>query len=676
MQTNICGKIKNTKLPTTHPLLPLYEAIVNSIDAIEDAGEINGRIDIQVIRNVLKQKDERVIDEIDGFEISDNGIGFNGKNYTSFDTSDSTLKESRGGKGVGRFIWLVAFEKVHINSIFRAEHETKLIQFSFVPYGDGIENKTVTVVDNSSLKTTVKLVGFKEKYRTTCPKKLQTIAVHIIEHCLEYFIHSRCPQIYLHDDQEDICLNEVFEHEMFVKSNTSTFKVRNTEFIAVHVRLNTKYIEEHTVNYLANDRVVKTERLSKKIPNLSKRLFVDAQEFIYAAYIESKFLNEAVNIERTDFNIATDKDLLECITWNDIEDAVIKCCESFLEPYTKTIVAEKQKRIEEFVSNKAPMYRPLMKYMDDMLTRISPDISDSELEIKFFQRYQTLQLETKKEGQVLFEDTSATISPDDYESAFFEYFDKLIDINKSDLARYVCNRKVIIDLFYKHLCKRNDGKYSLEEAIHNIIFPMGYTSIDVPLENHNLWLLDERLVYHSYLASDKQLRTNTPVKINSTKEPDIIVYNTYDKACAFVDSDNLEYSSIVIIEFKRPMRANYKNDDPFKQTRSYIEKINSGKAETQDGRPIQIRGNVPFYCYIICDINDKIKTMARDFELTETPDGEGFFGYKRGYNAYYEVLTYTKILRDAQKRNAIFFEKLGLSSVVKQIQILQEISPC
>jgi len=454
---------------------------------------------------------------------------------------------------------------------------------------------------------------------------------------------------------------------MFEKSTTGSFKIKDTEFIVLHVRLNTKHIEEHTVSYLANDRVVKTENLSKKIPNLSRKLFADGKEFVYAAYIESNFLNDTANTERTDFNISEDKDLLESITWGDIERAVFECCTKFLEPYTKPIAEEKQKRINNFVYDKAPMYRSILKYMTNKMDRISPDITDSDLELKLYQTYQDLQMEVKEEGKILFEEETESVDPDEYEETFRGYFDKLIDIKKSDLARYVCNRKVILELFRKQLCKKANGKYPVEKAVHNIIFPMGYTSDDIPLENHNLWLIDEKLIYHGYLASDKQLRTNKPIKSKSSKEPDIIVYNTYDKACAFVDSDNSEYSSIVIIELKQPMRADYSNDDPFKQTREYIQDINNGKAKTLDGRPISIIGNIPYYCYIICDINDKIKTMATDFELTETPDGEGFFGYKRGYNAYYEVISYNKMLRDAQKRNAVFFEKLGLSSMVKQV---------
>ena len=38
------GKIENTMLPTTKPLLPVFEAIINSIQAIEDLEISNGKI--------------------------------------------------------------------------------------------------------------------------------------------------------------------------------------------------------------------------------------------------------------------------------------------------------------------------------------------------------------------------------------------------------------------------------------------------------------------------------------------------------------------------------------------------------------------------------------------------------------------------------------------------------
>lgn len=37
IMTNLPGRIRNTNLPKSHALLPLFEAVVNSIHAIEDA---------------------------------------------------------------------------------------------------------------------------------------------------------------------------------------------------------------------------------------------------------------------------------------------------------------------------------------------------------------------------------------------------------------------------------------------------------------------------------------------------------------------------------------------------------------------------------------------------------------------------------------------------------------
>jgi len=39
-----------------------------------------------------------------------------------------------------------------------------------------------------------------------------------------------------------------------------------------------------------------------------------------------------------------------------------------------------------------------------------------------------------------------------------------------------------------------------------------------------------------------------------------------------------------------------------------------------------------------------------------------FFGFKKQYNTYFEVISYSKMLTDAKKRNAVLFNKLGLPS--------------
>ena len=55
---------------------------------------------------------------IRGFTIVDNGVGFDSANFASFETMDSRAKATLGGKGVGRLLWLLAFERARIVSIY------------------------------------------------------------------------------------------------------------------------------------------------------------------------------------------------------------------------------------------------------------------------------------------------------------------------------------------------------------------------------------------------------------------------------------------------------------------------------------------------------------------------------------------------------------------------------
>ena len=58
---NLEGKIKNTNLPQSKSLLPLFEAIVNSIQSIEDLGISNGEILITIIRKKFTGSTELVL---------------------------------------------------------------------------------------------------------------------------------------------------------------------------------------------------------------------------------------------------------------------------------------------------------------------------------------------------------------------------------------------------------------------------------------------------------------------------------------------------------------------------------------------------------------------------------------------------------------------------------------
>ena len=169
-KTNLRGQVRQTRLPESKPLLPLFEAVINAFQAIQDApdrGEHHVIIDIE--RDHGLGFEERP--PITAFKIIDTGVGFSDDNFDSFNTAYSEYKFRRGGKGLGRFIWLKAFEHVEIESIFRPSGEETAFQraFRFDDHYDP-DNALPKVISSASTGTMVRLAGFREPYRSKCPQ--------------------------------------------------------------------------------------------------------------------------------------------------------------------------------------------------------------------------------------------------------------------------------------------------------------------------------------------------------------------------------------------------------------------------------------------------------------------------------------------------------------------------
>src|SRR5690606_11338199 len=185
---------------------------------------------------------------------------------------------------------------------------------------------------------------------------------------------------------------------------------------------------------------------------------------------------------------------------------------------------------------------------------------------------------------------------DEFQNRFADLYDKIIEVGNSKLSEYVIHRKLVLELLEKHIKRSDTGKFSKETAIHKLVFPLKYLSDEIGFNDHNLWIIDERLAYHSYLASDKKFKQIKLIDSQSADRPDIIVFN---RPFAFTSGDK-PYSSIVLIEFKRPMRDDYsEKENPISQVIRYAGELSANEGTDKDDRTFDIRSNTPIYGYII-----------------------------------------------------------------------------
>ena len=659
--TNIRSKVRNYPLTKNTPLVPLYEAIVNSIHAIDERkrvdGPYDGHIEIEVVRKytIFSESDDNTID---CFQITDNGIGFNDVNMQSFMEADSEHKASIGGRGVGRFAWLKAFSSVHISSTYKDSDGYMTREFDFSMDRPDIDDCLTTAMDCSESKTTVTLKGYKKEYEQEAPKKLDTIATRIIQHCLVYFLNDSCPKIFVFDQDNKICLNDIFKEQFLTDQNISEFCVCGQEFKLLHIKISNRAFSHRNQLYLcANGRLVANKELDNLIVNLSQSIF-DQEGYWYLGVLTGKYLDDNVNMSRLSFDIDKQSKPLfpEEPGMDDIISTVVHHVELYLHDYLAKVEKEKKERFEQYTAEIAPQYRHLAHYVPDQIAKLKPGLTDSELDNELQEIKRKFENTTQAEcKELLAKLKNGQINTEEYQEQFSNTIKKISDSNRSQLASYVVHRRIILDLFRNGLNIQDDGKFQLESYLHQLIYPMRSTSEDMPYDNHNLWLIDEKLSFFRLIASDMPF--NNDIR---EKRADILLL---DNPVVVAESSNngYAYETIVIFELKRPMRDDYDMEhNPVTQLQDYVKKIREGKAYDSRHRPIRVTETTQFYLYAICDITSSLERVLDSLSFARTPDQLGAYGYNNRYHSYIEVLSYEKLLHDAEKRNKVLFFKLGI----------------
>lgn len=101
-------------------------------------------------------------------------------------------------------------------------------------------------------------------------------------------------------------------------------------------------------------------------------------------------------------------------------------------------------------------------------------------------------------------------------------------------------------------------------------------------------------------------------------------------------------------------------ENPITQLYEYVRILRQGEAIDKYGRYINVDGSTKYYLYAVCDITSSLKKFIEEKDFKKTLDNQGYYNFNSSYNAYFEILSYDKILKDAQKRNRVLFDKLGI----------------
>lgn len=667
LQTNLRGRLRNTSLPKSHGLMPVFEAVVNSIHSIEEMDNTgDGKVIVRIDRTAQNNFDfdSKANSPITGFTIIDNGCGFDEANFSSFETLDSDHKIDKGCRGVGRLMWLKVFDLVEVEShFFDTDDNLKKRVFRFDDKS-GVHGAKVVAATEQKPGTIIKLTGFDENFRKQVSAKGQLIANQLLEHVLWYFVREgSVPKILLEDNGEVFDLDDLLQNHMHASASLETITIQDSEFDLTHIKFRASVNKKHQLALCAANRLVKEESIIGKLPGLYGKISDDAGEFTYTCYVSSEYLNKHVRSERTSFDISEDvEDMFNEISTREIREAVLARTREYLKDVLAENVAAGSKRVEDFINNQAPRYRPITNYVAEELLIVDPDKSDKELDLYLHEQWYEVERQLVSEGHDIMQPENDEYA-DDYKERLGEYLRKAEDLKKSDLANYVSHRRVIIDLLQKSIERQEGGKYAREDIIHELIMPMRKDSSEVFLDSCNLWLIDERLAFHNYLASDKTINSMPITDNGSTKEPDLVSLKVFDNPLLVNDQDSFPLATITVVEIKRPMRNDMSegdDKDPIAQALGYVKQVREGQAKTKSGTLIPRNSDIPAYCYILCDLTPTMISRCNIAGLTMTADGMGYFGFNANFKAYIEVISFNQLVKAAKERNRAFFDKLGL----------------
>ena len=661
LKPNLVKRVERLPKPAdvAEALQPLFEAISNSIHSTQAKfGDDVARRGVVRVTISTDRKKENV-----WATIEDNGVGLDAQNWEAFTTTDTDNKIEIGGKGVGRLLWLDCFTEIEVKSVFDDDGGRKRRSFRFSLSMEE-QIKAHKVEDVSSDVATgfwARFSGVKDNgYLAKFPGRQEYIFQHLTSHFLPTFIGGRSPEVIVvcGDEEREFpaAINKiVYRRAPETEIEAEAYGILRLTMMECDKVASSDLKGSHFIHFIAHDRTVHSHSIDGK---LGLKTFGDDDDRVFHGILTGDFLDANVNQERTAF--AFEDAVIDRI----VNDVCTPLIQGFLsEPLEKLSGAQRAK-----IAAIAESY-PSVAFGDvDQLQQKIPsgELNDDAIYGHLArERFRRDRRQADRVKSVLGRLKSGEVTADAFDQTVAEAGREIEEAAHRSLTEYVVRRKVVLDFVEVLLRKvrddERDSSYQREDVLHSLICPMQVTTLASgqrrveATTSHDLWIVDERLTFAKYFSSDVEFSALSSA-VDSDERADVLIFDY-----AHGLRQGAESSRILLIEFKRPGRKDYKDDEnPQHQIERYIRRLQSGELSDVLGRPIKIDQNTIFYCFIVADIVGKIDEWT--FSWQRTPDGRGRVHQPQaGFKGSIELMGWDALLDDAKQRNQAFFDRVGIS---------------
>lgn len=642
---------------------PLYESIVNSFQA--DASKI------EIIFNTSDDNNY-----ILGYSIKDNGIGYTTRNIDSFLEFWSDYKIEKFALGSGRILCLKVFDNMIIESQTK-DTEGSLGKKIEINFNRTFSANSIADVDSNNFQeikrfdssspisyTITKFENINRDFLLDSGNKYQEISIEMIKEniflrLLPMFINfeeeEKDFEIYINDELwlnkenlSNVFTTLEFQNKSFVI--TKDLSIYDESLGSVEYVFNLKYRIRQDGKHILEQFYGAADRYICPFP---KKVAYSKLEEGYSGIfcLTSDYFNSRVKDSRNAFVITMNQSnasLQNPITFPEINHQL----ESMLNEILRENFENIDDALQEKKNNIVKSFPHLARYVDkihnltisehEILKRAEEEFRDEAKSV----REEVINFTTKlKDGREKFD-----------EEAYKKITQHFTLVGQEQLADYIGYRQTIIDMLLEiYQETQEDAARFNEKDIHDLFMPMSRTSNTSFKYANNIWIFDDKFMSYNYAASDRtigrilqdiQNLDREEVDPNAVdKEPDLVM---------FYSNPNGEYKDVLLIEFKRL-------NDGIDSKEKAISQINR--------YPMYIKDHVEnirtIFTYTILDIDDEFRralTFAHGFTENAfgTEDNKicAYYRYNQVLNAHTNVVSFSQVLSDANKRNKVFLDIL------------------